>query len=251
MTKAPFPSGNDVVFRSAIVRGEAAGRLGDLASAAEDLKFAQAALLRLAGLPPPEGEGFDLVLERSLWNSAHAALSRPFMSGKGFLRPGSRTRLDDIRQLLSTEHEATLVEALEVRNRHVAHSVNSRESVVVHADFWPPELGGALYGVGLLHATNNSDRDRIPALLGLAQSLLDLVGVEDDRAYDAVMDYVHSREPELRAAASVQPEVDAGRSRQSPRLAGCREGSAPTSAGGQRLGSPLSGGWRVNGPADQ
>lgn len=213
MTDAPFPCGNDVVLHTVAVDGEAAGLLADVSSAQEDIKFAQAALLRLQALPQDQEEGFDLVLERALWNSALVALARPFTTGKGFLRPGSRTRLDDIRTTLSPDQEAVLAEALGVRHRHVAHSVSARESVLVHADFGPPELGGRLEGVGVIHVTNNSDRSRIPGLVDLAQALLDGLKAADDRAFDAVMADVKAREPQLRAAASPAPEVDIRESR--------------------------------------
>ena len=213
MTDAPFPSGNEVVLHSAIVEGEAAGLLADVSSAEEDIKFAHAALLRLQALPQDQEAGFDLVLERALWNSAHVALARPFMTGKSFLRPGSRRKLDGIRAGLSPANEATLVAALEVRNRHVAHSVSSRESVIVYAAFWPPDHGGALQEAGLIHTTNDSDRSQIPALLGLAQALLEGLAAVGSEAFDAVMAEVKAREQELRAASSAQPEVDVRQSR--------------------------------------
>lgn len=213
MTNAPFPSGNDVVLHSVAVDGEAAGLLADISSAQEDLNFAQTALLRLQALPEAEEEGFDLVLERALWNSAHVALARPFTTGKGFLRPGSRTRFDDTRANLSSTQEAVLAEALEVRHRHVAHSVNAQESVLVHADFWPPAFGGRLEGVGVIHVTNNSDRSRIAGMADVCQALLDGLDAAEDRAFDAVMADVKAREQELRSAASPQPEVDVRQSR--------------------------------------
>lgn len=213
MTEAPFPSGKDVVLHSVTVDGEAASLLADVSSAQEDIKFAQAAFLRLQALPEAEQEGFDLVLERALWNSAHVALARPFTTGKGFLRPGSRAKFDDLRATLSSSHRAALAEALEVRHRHVAHSVSARESVLVHADFWPPAFGGRLEGVGAIHVTNNSDRSRIVGLIGLCQALRDGLDAAEDHAFDALMADVKAREPELRSAASPQSEVDVRQSR--------------------------------------
>jgi hypothetical protein len=211
---APFPSGNDVVLWTTILRGDKAGSLADLVSISDDIEFARNALIRLASLSDVQEEGFDLLLERALWNAAHVALARPFTGGKGFLRPGApRTRLDGLRADLSAEEESVLVQALDVRDQHVAHSVNAYECVTVFADFLPPELGGGWQGVGVVHETQNSARKRIPALVALADRLLGLLGVEQERAHDDVLADVRSREDDVRAQASRCPTVDARDSR--------------------------------------
>lgn len=140
------------------VEFEEAKAAADLMSIFQDLGFTINALDRLSKLVSSDDE--DPVLARSFWTAALVAYARCFATGKRFGL--SRALFGDI-EGGAEAHQLYI----ELRNKHVAHSVNPFEQVVAGLILSPPE---------------SSDR-RVEGILGLSQSLLhlDLEGIRNLR----------------------------------------------------------------------
>jgi hypothetical protein len=114
----PVVEGNDL---------PSAEELRDRASISQDLQLVVRCIQRLLQLDPDDHTSSDAVLTQALWTTALIAYARCFGSGV-------RIRLtnDDIRKLgLNGEPEEFHRHLLDLRSKHVAHSVNAFESLAV------------------------------------------------------------------------------------------------------------------------
>lgn len=107
----------------------------DQLSIIQDLRFVQACCGRLLSILAQAEDERDVVLLKALWSSAMVAYARCFSSGKRFGLSKS-----DV-ESLPLEGEVTEFHTwlIDMRNKHVAHSVNPFEIVKVGAVLSPPD----------------------------------------------------------------------------------------------------------------
>jgi hypothetical protein len=135
MEKAPMDKLPTLRFES-----NEAGKLADLVGIAQDLAFVEEATKRLSKLMRENSE--DSVLIRSLWSSALVAYIRCFTSGKRFgLNNDIFSTIDG--------GEATHQYFKDVRDKHIAHSINPFEEVQIGLVL---SLDGCISGVAMLSA---------------------------------------------------------------------------------------------------
>ncbi len=124
--------------------GPHAARLADLASVLQDLRFVIGSCDRLEPLVADDADS-DPVLVRALWSSAVVAYSRCFATGK-------RLGLSEA-DVEAVEGDALKVHNYfrEMRDKHIAHSVNPFEEIKVGALLGNDDDGNfGVVGVGYI-----------------------------------------------------------------------------------------------------
>jgi hypothetical protein len=162
---------------AARVTFDAARDLADVYGTILDLRFAREVVKRLAAMQNDP----DPVVLRALWNSALIAYARCFSSGKrrSDLRPDIFLPVDGALAV----HEYFI----NMRNKHVAHSVNPFEQLAVDIQLVPEGDGPKeIQGVGI------SSMVHVGPGSGDAQNFLNLIDI-------AIPDLEH-RQEELREA---------------------------------------------------
>ena len=147
-------------------------RLGDLTLIERDLKQTVALcdrLLTVLGQPKAD----QLVIE-GLWTAALVAYARCFATGKRV--PLDQVLFDSVAPHWRKEHDFFL----DLRNKHIAHSVNEFEQVQVGVQLHPPSLnpGGVVCTTVSMRHVFTASFEKVNSLRALASVVLTKVSAE-------------------------------------------------------------------------
>lgn len=132
------------------LKSENARQLADHAAILQDFKFCIACCDR--AIESQRDDNKDVVLIRALWTAALVAYARCFASGVRYgLTP-------DLFDHFEGEPREAHEYYLELRNKHIAHSVNPFEQIVIGAILSPPDAEiRNVEGIATLTGANLSD----------------------------------------------------------------------------------------------
>lgn len=163
MTSTPQPSNDPTEWPTVRTTTPAAARLADLMAVWEDLQFVVNCCQRL------DATAGDAVAQHAYWSAALVAYARCWETGvRTSLDPSMLEQLDPRRRSL---HKL----AMDLRNKHVAHSVNSFEEVAVgliRAPAGHPHAG-EVAGVAAIRGNATLDAEGTKRLAALAIQLLE------------------------------------------------------------------------------
>jgi hypothetical protein len=156
-----------------------AASYADLISTVDDLKFVERACERLLVEMSRSQEAQDQVVVRALWASILTTYARCFISGKRKAIPKADIQLLPLDGEVAEWHQWLI----DMRNKHIAHSVNAFETVKVGVGLGP---SGAVECVAhMLMRHVSTDEGGVRQTKVLARSIADLITariVEQERA---------------------------------------------------------------------